>query len=299
MQFTSRQQERDSVLFYNIDIMEKSPAHNSRTTTTDAILEQGVNKKAHAISIEKSKRLGHVPPRSSSFVVKEEDGSTHPIPQQNTCAVVGNSGILLDSNCGEAIDSNDFVIRCNIPEIEKYSRDVGTKTNITHMNPRRVHDLFEHARQNKDYLNLYEDFRFLNNSILWSRGSAESAGTQNLLYSTNYLMSKFNLNFRIAYTKGKLWCTIIQRYMNEINVPTAGMLAIAEAFCLCDKISVYGFYPFLTGPDDRTVPYHYFGEMTTKTLDNFDTGHNFRQEYSILQLLDRDGILELVSVKCK
>uniref|UniRef100_A0ABM0LZ67 Alpha-2,8-sialyltransferase 8B-like n=1 Tax=Saccoglossus kowalevskii TaxID=10224 RepID=A0ABM0LZ67_SACKO len=285
----------DNSVPYVTNIIEKLTTEIS-STTINVIQTQDINTNTDDNVINESKRLE---PRSSSFVIKKEDDSTHPISKQNTCAVVGNSGILLNSCCGNEIDSNDFVIRCNIPEIEKYSRDVGTKTNITNMNTPRVYDLFDHANRDKDSLNLYEEFRFLNNSILWSRGSTDTVRTSRLDYSIKYLKSKFNLNFPLVYTKGKLQCPVLKNSVNEIKAPTAGMVAIAEAFCLCEKISVYGFYPFSIGPDGRTIPYHYFGEMKSKTLDDFDTGHNFKQEYSILQSLDRDGILTLVSGKCE
>ncbi|XP_077864965.1 alpha-2,8-sialyltransferase 8B-like [Saccoglossus kowalevskii] len=53
---------------------------------------------------------------------------THPVLRQRSCAVVGNSGILLNSKCGEEINSHDFVIRCNIPQVREFTRDVGLFT---------------------------------------------------------------------------------------------------------------------------------------------------------------------------
>ena len=41
--------------------------------------------------------------------------------QQETCAVVGNSGVLLNSRCGRDIDAHDFVIRANLKPIQNYS----------------------------------------------------------------------------------------------------------------------------------------------------------------------------------
>ncbi|GJX40229.1 beta-1,6-galactosyltransferase GALT29A-like protein [Tanacetum coccineum] len=48
-----------------------------------------------------------------------------------TCLVVGNSGILLQSNQGEAIDSHEFVIRINNARVIGFERFVGSKTNIS------------------------------------------------------------------------------------------------------------------------------------------------------------------------
>jgi hypothetical protein len=52
----------------------------------------------------------------------------------NSCAVVGNSGILLNSTYGAFIDSHEMVMRINNAKIKGFKRFVGAKTSIAFMN---------------------------------------------------------------------------------------------------------------------------------------------------------------------
>ena len=50
-------------------------------------------------------------------------GATH-----KTCALVGNSGLVLGSKWGAEIDAHDAVMRINYPPVDKWGPDVGAKT---------------------------------------------------------------------------------------------------------------------------------------------------------------------------
>ncbi|XP_040992937.1 beta-1,6-galactosyltransferase GALT29A-like isoform X2 [Juglans microcarpa x Juglans regia] len=73
----------------------------------------------------------------------------HPIDRHNgllgsdrrysSCAVVGNSGILLNSDKGELVDSHEIVIRLNNARTNGFERDVGSKTNISFVNSNILH----------------------------------------------------------------------------------------------------------------------------------------------------------------
>ncbi|KPP71671.1 hypothetical protein Z043_109388, partial [Scleropages formosus] len=81
---------------------------------------------------EKRKPL-QVTPKLFSTFVKEAPFRNH---TSETCAVVGNSGILSNSSCGDEINSAQFVIRCNLPPLDSsYENDVGNKTNLVTANP--------------------------------------------------------------------------------------------------------------------------------------------------------------------
>ncbi|XP_033106753.1 alpha-2,8-sialyltransferase 8B-like isoform X3 [Anneissia japonica] len=61
------------------------------------------------------------------------------IPIQDSCAVIGSSGVLKGSSCGREIDAHDFVIRENMAPVKGFESDVGTRTSLMTSNDAITH----------------------------------------------------------------------------------------------------------------------------------------------------------------
>ena len=83
-----------------------------------------------------------------------------------TCAVVSNSGDLMNHEYGEFIDSHDVVIRCNWCLIDGYEKHVGKRTDIKLIN---IHL----ARLICDYENISKDPHYNKVFPVWSNLTIE------------------------------------------------------------------------------------------------------------------------------
>jgi hypothetical protein len=59
--------------------------------------------------------------------------TSYPFPESNlfsgsSCAIIGNSGILLESELGSEIDSHDFIIRFAQGRVKGFETHVGSRT---------------------------------------------------------------------------------------------------------------------------------------------------------------------------
>uniref|UniRef100_A0AAZ3NYL7 CMP-N-acetylneuraminate-poly-alpha-2,8-sialyltransferase n=1 Tax=Oncorhynchus tshawytscha TaxID=74940 RepID=A0AAZ3NYL7_ONCTS len=217
-----------------------------------------------------------------------------------TCAVVGNSGVLLNSGCGKEIDSHDFVIRCNLPPLSEFAEDVGLRSDFTTMNPSVIQRAYGGLKNATDTERFVQRLRGLNDSVLWIPAFMVKGGERHV-ESVNELIVKRKLRVRTAYPSLRL-IHVVRGYWltNKINIkrPSTGLLMYTLATRFCDEIHLYGFWPFPRDANGNMVKYHYYDMLKYRYFSNASP-HRMPLEFKTLKMLHSKGALKLTTSKCE
>ncbi|KAK6492774.1 CMP-N-acetylneuraminate-poly-alpha-2,8-sialyltransferase [Huso huso] len=216
-----------------------------------------------------------------------------------TCAVVGNSGILLDSGCGNEIDSHDFVIRCNLAPLSEFAEDVGMSSDFITMNPSVIQRAYGGFKNESDREKFVQRLAMLNGSVLWIPAFMVKGGEKHVEW-VNELILKNKLKVRTAYPSLRLVHAVRGYWLtNKINIkrPSTGLLMYTMATRFCDEIHLYGFWPFPKDSHGKSVKYHYYDELKYRYFSNASP-HRMPLEFKTLKMLHNKGALKLTTSKC-
>ncbi|KAM9345885.1 alpha-2,8-sialyltransferase 8F isoform 2-T2 [Symphorus nematophorus] len=214
----------------------------------------------------------------------------------DTCAVVGNGGILSNSGCGKMIDSAQFVIRCNLPPLKDgYEKHVGVKTDLVTANPSILLEKYgalmghrlpfvESLRTYGDSLLLIPAFSFGHNTPVSLRAVYTiedfKSPTRPVFFNPEYLQS-LALFWR---SKG----------LQAVRL-SSGIIMASLALEICNNVHLYGFWPFSNHPDgSHTLTNHYYDDRQTKTKF-----HAMPVEFELLLRLHSQGVLRLHLGDCE
>ncbi|KAG8516297.1 Alpha-2,8-sialyltransferase 8B [Galemys pyrenaicus] len=216
-----------------------------------------------------------------------------------TCAIVGNSGVLLNSGCGREIDTHSFVIRCNLAPVQEYARDVGLKTDLVTMNPSVIQRAFEDLVNATWREKLLQRLHSLNGSILWIPAFMARGGKERVEW-VNALILKHRVNVRTAYPSLRLLHAVRGYWLtNKVHIkrPTTGLLMYTLATRFCNQIYLYGFWPFPLDQNQNPVKYHYYDSLKYGYTSQASP-HTMPLEFKALKSLHEQGALKLTVGQC-
>uniref|UniRef100_UPI00398EFF1B alpha-2,8-sialyltransferase 8E isoform X5 n=1 Tax=Pristiophorus japonicus TaxID=55135 RepID=UPI00398EFF1B len=182
--------------------------------------------------------------------------------QFKKCAVVGNGGILKNSRCGNEIDSTDFVFRCNLPPIsEKYTMDVGLKTDIVTINPSivtdRFHKLDKWRRPFYEVLQAYENASVVMPAFYNTRNTDVSFRVKYVLDDFESQQSMFYFHPRYLENVSRFW----MRQGLRAKRLSSGLMLVTAAMELCEEVHLYGFWAFPMDPSGLYITHHYYDNV--------------------------------------
>ncbi|KAI8508331.1 hypothetical protein Bbelb_134300 [Branchiostoma belcheri] len=217
------------------------------------------------------------------------------------CAVVGSSGILMNSRCGNEIDSSDFVIRFNMAPVGgRFRADVGSKVDIVTVNGDSIRSRYDKLETNISRTMFTTYVRQYNkNTLLWSVPFTSEAHTAYVLRTYQVLKKAGAPQAVVFANPGYMACTNTywrQRGFTRAPRLSTGMFLTSAALQFCEEVYLYGFWPFPVDTAGNVLPYHYYSKGQRGRLNKW---HKMDDEYVNLMELHKKGILHLQTDKCR
>ncbi|KAK3553149.1 hypothetical protein QTP86_031726 [Hemibagrus guttatus] len=239
------------------------------------------------------KKILEVTPALYNLFPKETPFIKAPL---DTCAVVGNGGILTNSSCGKQIDSASYVIRCNLPPLKnRHEKDAGSKSNIVTANPSIL--MQKYSSLNERRRSFVEDVRLYGNALILLPAFSYRQNTAVSLRAL-YALEDFGYNgpqavfFNPAYLSNlkEFWHTQGIRAMRL----STGIMMVSLALELCNNVHLYGFWPFSVHP-------YTYQQITNHYYDNQPVNHRVHAmpaEFEALLNLHNKGVIHLHIGEC-
>eukprot|EP00238_Polyblepharides_amylifera_P007758 CAMPEP_0196598802 /NCGR_PEP_ID=MMETSP1081-20130531/94516_1 /TAXON_ID=36882 /ORGANISM="Pyramimonas amylifera, Strain CCMP720" /LENGTH=377 /DNA_ID=CAMNT_0041924525 /DNA_START=181 /DNA_END=1314 /DNA_ORIENTATION=- len=205
-----------------------------------------------------------------------------------TCALVGNSGSLLDKDYGSQIDSRDAVFRINMAPTKGFEIQVGNVTTFDIVNQQHTKVLAgvegqggslpksEVEDRNSTLVVFEVHGNFARRHLyvpLLERQQAEGRGVLILSPALSVHTHRAWIRFGQALEAAKLFTA------RKMLKPMSGMFAMMFAHQVCEHIHLYGFSPYTL---DSTYPYHYFDKIPGVTKH-----HRFDAAYEVFKQISK------------
>ncbi|OVA03579.1 Glycosyl transferase [Macleaya cordata] len=215
----------------------------------------------------------------------------------SSCAVVGNSGILLKTEYGDLIDNHEIVIRLNNARTNGYQKNVGSKTSISFVNSNILHlcarreSCFCHPYGEKVPIVMYicQAMHLMDYTICNSSHKAP------LLYTDARfdvlcarIVKYYSLKLFVEET-GKSPEEWAPAHDGSLFHYSSGMQAVMLALGICDKVSIFGF-------GKSTVAKHHYHTNQKAELHL----HDYEAEYSFYRdLVEQPEVIPFLGDKFK
>ncbi|XP_070535215.1 alpha-2,8-sialyltransferase 8E-like [Ptychodera flava] len=218
----------------------------------------------------------------------------------NKCSFVGSSGILLNSTCGQSIDSSDFVVRFNLAHVQKFAKDVGSRTDLITCNPWILKSKYGSvSRKGSGRFTAFMTREYPNATLLLPAFTYHF--TSKLSFRAQDALKGQHLN--VVYLH-PLHHTMVKRFwksqkVNEVRV-SSGLLLFTSMMSFCKEVHLYGYWPFAEDPDGNPLLYHYFDENAIMLSDRKlkRRMHNMPEEFDKYRTWHNKGAIRLHVGQC-